>query len=201
VLISGNELIPKLTALPTHATHDDAAKDPQGSSDPQSQAGSFRILAVATVSATVVLAMYSVPTTSALGISSTIFAATGLVILERAARGCGDGDTDGGYSSISANGMQSAHTSVDGPTQDHHLATLRDVAGVLMAACGLASLFLESSTTNTMSTQTASKTYDQGWGAVHDTMIMQRIFWTILLNVLTNALMYIIVSSVVHSLP
>ncbi|KAF1918958.1 hypothetical protein BDU57DRAFT_511748 [Ampelomyces quisqualis] len=192
VLISGHEFLPKPAALPTHAAHDDAAKEPHRSSDPQSQAGSFRILAVVTFSATVALAVYSVPATSALGLCSTIFAATGLVLLERAARGTDDGDTDGGYSSVSANGAQSAHSLVKETTRERQLATLRDVAAVLAAACGLASLVLESSTIGAMSTRTANKSYDQDWGAAHDTMIMQRIFWTVLLSVFTNALMYII---------
>jgi hypothetical protein len=191
VLLSGSQLLPTFALLPTHEGHDDAAKEPHGSADSAPYYGSFRILAVVTLSATIVLAAYSVPTTSALGISSTIFTATGLVLLERTARGTEDENTQGVHGAVSADG---ARISPDGLSREHQLAVLRDVAATLTAACGLASLFLESSTNSAIPSHATNKSYDRGWKTVHESMMLQRIFWMVPVNVLTNAFMYMIVS-------
>jgi hypothetical protein len=194
VLISGNHLLPKLASLPTHDGHDDAAKEPQTASDSTSYYGSLRILAVATFSAAVVLAIYSVPTTSALGFSSTIFAAAGLVLLETTATSTEDGDTQGLYGTVSTDGAHSTRTSPHGLSREQQLAALRDVAAALTAACGLASLWLESSTRGSSSFQKTDGSDEPGWKTAHQPVMLQRILWMIPVNVLTNALMYMIVS-------
>jgi hypothetical protein len=193
VLLSTNDLLPKLASLPMHDTHDDAAKEPHTATDPPSFAGSFRLLAAATVSSGAILAAYSVPTTSALGTSSAIFAAIGLVLLERAVRGIEDEDSNGTYSSISMTGVQSGRSATSGPPKEQQLAALRDFAAIMATICGLTSILVEPSIIGAVS-RGPSKKHDHGWTRAYDFMIMQRIFWMLPVNILSNALAYIIVS-------
>jgi hypothetical protein len=190
VLVSSNELLPNFAPLPIHGTHDDAAKGPYTSSDLHSHTGSIRILVVATVSAGAVLAVFSVPTTSALGISSAIFAATGLVLFERVTWNVEGDDTHEAHDYMPANGTAPR----DGPTKGQQLAALRDVTATMAVLCGLASLLVEPSTNNAVSWRPVYRQYHRDWKTVNDFRVLQRILWMIPVNVLSNALMYIIVS-------
>jgi hypothetical protein len=194
VLFSSNDLLPKLAALPIHDTHDDAAKEPYTAADPQSLVGSRRILAAVTISSSAVLAVYSVPTTSALGASSAVFAAIGLVFFERAVRGMEDEEMNGTHGSIPATAVQTGRSADSGPPQEQQLAAFRDVATVLVTICGLTSILMEPSITSAISRGPATKKYDHGWTKAYDLVIMHRIFWMLPVNILTNALMYIVVS-------
>ncbi|KAH8707605.1 hypothetical protein GQ44DRAFT_715674 [Phaeosphaeriaceae sp. PMI808] len=168
-LVSSNELLPKLTALPLHhATHDDDAKEASSLSDSLSHGGSFRLLAVITVSAGAVLAIYAVPSTSALGISSALFAATGLVLFERAARGVED--------------------------DEQQLATLRDAAFILTIICGLASILVEPSMHGAVSWEPVTAYLDKDWKMVHDFRVLQRILWMIPVHGVINVFTFIILS-------
>jgi hypothetical protein len=194
VLVSSNELLPKLTALPIHGAHDDAAKEPYNSSDTQPHAGSFRILAVATFSAGAVLAVYSVPATSALGVSSALFAATGLVLFERATKNIEDDDTTDTHEYMPAGGAPSGSGPSSGTSKGQQLATLRDVAATMAIVCGLASILVEPSTSKTISWQPVYRHYDRDWRTVHGFRILQRTLFMVPVNVLFNVLMYTIVS-------
>jgi hypothetical protein len=193
VLLSRNRLFPTLASLPTHEAHDDDAKEPHVSSDTTPHYRPFYILFVATVSAIVVLAVYSVPATSALGISSTIFTAIGLVLLETTARSTEDEDTQGAYSATSADGTNAIRSPPNALSRVQQLAALRDVAAALTTACGVAALFLESSI-NSAAPSHASSPYGPGWKTVHKSIMLLRLFWLIPVNVLIDALMYMIVS-------
>jgi hypothetical protein len=193
VLLSTNDLLPKLASLPIHDTHDDAAKEPHTATDPPSFAGSFRLLAAATVSSGAILATYSVPTTSALGTSSAVFAAIGLVLLKRAVRGIEDEESSGTYSSVSMTGVHSGRIVTGGPPKEQQLAALRDFAAVMATICGLTSILVEPSIIGAVS-RGPSKKHDHGWTRAYDFMVMQRIFWMLPVNILSNALAYIIVS-------
>jgi hypothetical protein len=199
VLLSTNDLLPKLASLPVHDTHDDATKEPHTATDSQSFAGSFRLLAAATVSSGAILAAYSVPTTSALGTSSAVFAAIGLVLLERAVRGIGDEEPNGTYSSIPTSGVHSGRSAVKEPPKEQQLAALRDFAAVMATICGLASMLVEPSVVSTISRGPSITKSNHGWTKAYDFMIMQRIFWMLPVNTLSNALLYIIVSGLSFS--
>lgn len=161
--------------------------------DPQAFAGSFRLLAAATVSSGVILAAYSVLTTSTLGTSSAIFAAIGLVLLERAVGGIEDEESNGTYSSISVTGVQPGRSAVSGPPKEQQLAALRDFATVMATVCGLTLILVEPSIVGAILRGPLTKKHDQSWPA-YDFMMMQRIFWMLPVTILSNALMYIIVS-------
>jgi hypothetical protein len=194
VLVSSNELLPKLTALPIYGAHDDAAKEPYNSSDTQSHAGSFRILAVATLSAGAVLAVYSVPATSALGVSSAIFTATGLVLFGKATKNIEDDDTNDTHDYMPANGAPSGSGPSNGTPKGQQLATLRDVAATMAIVCGLASILVEPSANNTISWQPVYRHYNRDWRTVHDFRILRRTLFMVPTNVLFNVLMCTIVS-------
>jgi hypothetical protein len=156
---------------------------------------------ISTASAGVVLAVYSVPATSALGFSSVIFAATGFVLLERVVRSTEDDDTtvvrsteDDDTTVVRPNTPISGTISSDGFTKASQLAALRDVAFVMAILCGPAAWWLEPSTSHAISWQPLYRQYHRDWKTVHDFMILQRTLWMIPVNILTNALMYIIVS-------
>ncbi|KAI4937387.1 uncharacterized protein J4E92_002117 [Alternaria infectoria] len=82
VLFSENQLVAKHLALPTWTVLDGPAAETKTSPERQPHTESYGILAVLVVSASAVLGVYAVPTTVALGLSSAIFAATGLVLFE-----------------------------------------------------------------------------------------------------------------------
>jgi hypothetical protein len=138
-----------------------------------------------------VLTVYSVPTTSALGVSSAIFAATGLVLFERVARNVESDETHDVHDYIPANGTPSR----DRPTRGQQLAALRDVAATMAILCGMASILVEPSMNNAISWQPVYRQYDRDWKTVNDFRILQRILWMVPVSVLSNTLMYIVVSS------
>jgi len=93
VLLSENDVLSKYIALPTHAPADSPTDS--GPSSERSQAKSYRLLAVTVVAASIVLATnFTASPTSALGLSSTIFAATGLVTFESASKTTKNGGDD-----------------------------------------------------------------------------------------------------------
>jgi hypothetical protein len=196
VLFSTHDVLPKLAALPMHDDHDGTTKEPHATADAPSYAGSFRLLVAVTVSSSAVLAVYSVPTTTALGTSSAIFAAIGLVLFERAVRGIEDEDLSATHGSMPATGAQLGWTAAGEPPKEQQLAALRDIATALATICGLISVLMEPSITSAVSRGPSTNKYDQGGTKVNDVMTMQRIFWMLPVNVLANALMYIIVSTI-----
>ncbi|KAF2824975.1 hypothetical protein CC86DRAFT_371441 [Ophiobolus disseminans] len=184
ILTSRNDLLPKLTELPTYGAHDDAAKEPQSPSDTPSQASVYRTLAVVTGSAAAVLAIYSVPSTVALGLSSAIFTATGLVLLDTTTRTADNGFTTGAYVPVSANGVRTRRSSVAGPSKEQPLVVLRDFATALSAACGLASMLVEPSLSSAISWEPTLQTFK----------VLQCILWMIPVNVFANVLLFFTLS-------
>jgi hypothetical protein len=100
---------------------------------------------VITGSATAILAAYAVPATIVLGLSSAIFAAAGLVLLEKAIRGLADDDTSAIHEAVPSHHVQTGRNTSTRPSQGLQLAVLRDLAATLAVLCTLASLFMEPS--------------------------------------------------------
>jgi hypothetical protein len=186
-------LLPKLNALLTHDTHDDAAKELYDGLDPQSHKSSARFLMVITGSATAALVTYAVPATVVLGLSGAIFAAAGLVLLENAIRGVTDDDTSAMHEAVSNHDVQTGRYASSRPSQGLQLAVLRDLAATLAIICTLASILMEPSVYGIYRAPPSRK-HQQHWTKGHDSMILQQIIWMVPVNVLTNALMYLIVS-------
>lgn len=185
VLLSGNELLPKLLTLPTHAPHHDEMKDANNSNEQASHAPPYRLLTVLTISASVVLACYTVSTTTALGISNVIFAATGLVLFEIVTTSVDQLDSDATRGLALTNGT---------PSSQQQLVAVRDVAVVLVVICGIASSLMEAPLKDAISWEPAYSAYNRDWKTLHDYRILQSIIWTIPVKVSVNVLMFIIVS-------
>ncbi|KAI4665392.1 uncharacterized protein J4E78_002852 [Alternaria triticimaculans] len=122
VLFSENQLVAKHLALPTWTVLDGPAAETKTSPERQPHTEPYGILAVLVVSASAVLGVYAVPTTVALGVSSAIFAATGLVLFESTIQAATEEGEGGKRGLGSANGM-----SVD-MTKGHPAAQLIDAA-------------------------------------------------------------------------
>lgn len=163
-------------------------------SETHSHSGSYRLLAALTLSASAVLAIYTASTSSALGFSSVIFAATGFVLFEAAGKGEAD-DRDTKTRGLASTTRRS---SISGARKEQQLATLRDIAAIIMTTCGIASYFMEPSlTASSISWEPLYREYDQDWRTVHNHRILQQVLWMIPVNVLVNVLTFVTVSTVI----
>jgi hypothetical protein len=195
VLFSENELVVKHFALPTHTVLDDAAAETKTSPERQPHHESYGILAVLTVSASVGLGVYAVPTTVALGLSSAIFAAIGLVLFESTTKVAAESGEGSKRGSASANGGISRRASMSGASRPQRLAALRDVAVAIAAVCGIASILTESSlTASTISWEPVYREYDREWRDVHNFRILQRFLWMLPVHSIVNVLVFILIS-------
>ncbi|KAF1842912.1 glycosyltransferase family 90 protein [Cucurbitaria berberidis CBS 394.84] len=192
VLISQNELLAKHIALPSHTLLDDPAAKTTTPPETHAYTGSYRILAALIVSASAVLATYVAPTTSALGFSSAMFAATGLVLFEAAMKSAEDDGENNTRGLVSANGSFSRRNSVGGAQREQQLAVLRDVAATITTACGIASYLIEPSMiANMISWEPVYRSYGRDWRTVHNYRVLQQVLWMIPINVTVNVLTFI----------
>ncbi|KAJ4362025.1 hypothetical protein N0V83_010966 [Neocucurbitaria cava] len=196
VLLSDNELIAKHVALPIHTLLDDPAAKSNAPSETHSHTGSYRILATLTVSASVVLSTYTVSTTSTLGFSSVLFAATGLVLFGVALKGTEDDGENNTRELGSANGISPRRNSISGLLKEQQLAALRDVAAIMMTVCGIASYFMEPTmTATTVSWESVYRDYKQDWSTVHNLRILQEVLWMVPVQVFVNAFTFVMDTS------
>lgn len=142
VLLSDNPLLCKYTTLPSYTPPPELTVENAPVPD-RTQSTSFRLLAVTVVAATIVLASnFTSPTTFALGLSSAIFTATALVIVESASKATKD-DSSGRAGPVSANGSFSRRLPNQDLHKDHCMALLRDMAAIMTLACGVAVFLME----------------------------------------------------------
>jgi hypothetical protein len=193
VVLMTNGVLYKIASLPTYNTHDDAAKEPSDASDPQSHKTSSLFLLLITGSATAVLIVYAVPATVVLGLCSAIFTAVGIVLFERATRGVEDDATSGMHDSMSSTATQTGRARSSRISTTSQLSALRDIAAIVAFTCGLASVLTEPSIYN-IYREPPSRKHQQHWSKGHDSMILQQITWMVPVNVITDALMFILVS-------
>jgi hypothetical protein len=152
-----------------------------------------------TVSASAVLAIYTASTTFALGLSSAIFTATGLVLFESVLRATTEDGEGSKRGLVSANGTISRRASISNPQRVQWLATLRDVAIAIVVVCGIASILMESSLIATsVSWEPVYNEYAGHWRDVHNFRVLQRFLWTIPVHVLVNLLIFIMVRTTFH---
>ncbi|KAF1832202.1 hypothetical protein BDW02DRAFT_530341 [Decorospora gaudefroyi] len=195
VLISENELLAKHLALPTYTILDGPAAETKTHSERKPLSESYWILAFLTVAASAALAIYTLSTTFALGVSSVIFAATGLALFESTMRAATVDGEDGKRALVSANGSISRRLSLSGAQRAQRLATLRDVAVTVAAVCGLASLLMEPTlTASSISWEPVYREYDREWRDVHNYRILQRFLWMIPVNTIVHILTFILLS-------
>ncbi|CAI9636886.1 glycosyltransferase family 90 protein [Alternaria burnsii] len=195
VLFSENELLAKHLVLPTFTILDGPAADTKTSPDRQLYNESHGILAVLTLSASVVLGVYTVPTTVALGLSSAIFAATGLVLFESTIRAATEESDGSRRGPMSANGNIPRRASISGSLRAQRLAALRDVAVAIAVVCGIASILTESSlTASTISWEPVYREYDREWRDVHNLRILMRFLWMLPVQSIVNVLVFVLIS-------
>ena len=153
-----------------------------------------------TVSASAVIAVYTAPTTFALGMSSVIFAATGLVLFESTVTIAAD-DTEGSRRGLtSSNGTPPRRNSVGASQRKQQTAALRDIAAAMIAVCGIAWFAFEPSiTSTTISWEPVYRAYHMDWRDVHNYRILLRVLWTIPVHFILNILTFVLVS--LHPLP
>lgn len=135
VLFSGSDLAACFVTLPTAHAHDEGSRDAH-------PAGSYKAVGALTVSAGAVLVIYSTFTTTALGLSSAIFTAIGLVILEAAVKR-GRPDNRSGNNTlglVATNGTLSPRDfKSSSAAEAQRLAALRDFGAALAILCAVSS--------------------------------------------------------------
>jgi hypothetical protein len=200
VLFAENQLVAKHLALPTYTLLDGPAAETKSSPERQPHTESYAILAILIVSATAVLGVYAVPTTVALGLSSAIFAATGLVLFESTIKVAIE-DGEGGKRGLgSTNGSSLRRASTSGASRPQRLAALRDVAVAIAVVCGIASILTESSlTASTISWEPVYRDYDREWRDVHNLRILQRFLWMLPVHSTVNVLIFVLVRTCFQS--
>jgi hypothetical protein len=196
VLISENELLSRHLALPTHArSGSTGSTDSNSPSEKPSSKRPADLLVTLTIAASAALAVYVTSTTSALGISSAIFAATGLVMLEIAVRGTKDDNEGGTRGLMSADGSFSRRGSVSSNRKAQELAALRDVAVAITVICAIATFIIEPSVTPGAATwEPLYREFDRDWKTVHDYRTVRQVFFMIIVNVALSLFMFLIVS-------
>ena len=145
------------------------------------------------MSATAVLAIYTSPTTSMLGLSSVIFTAVGLLLFERATGSTDDEVGNGTYNYVSANGSLARSNASSGPPREQQVAALRDIAAALMTLCGIASILTEPTIRDGIIWESVYKRTEHDSAASHDYQILWRILWMVLVHVITNFLLFLLV--------
>ena len=192
-LISENELLSRHLTLPTHARSD--STESNGGSEKPSNKRPSDLVVTLTIAASAALGIYVTSTTSALGISSAIFAATGLVLFEIAVRGTKD-DNDGGPRGLmSADGSFSRRGSVSSTRKANEFAALRDVAAAMTVMCGIAVYMAEPSVAPGAATwEPLYRDFDRDWKTVHDYRTVRQVFFMIIVNVALNLFTFLIVS-------
>ncbi|KAF1938575.1 hypothetical protein EJ02DRAFT_410175 [Clathrospora elynae] len=194
-IISESQLFSKHLALPTYTILDGPAAETKSASEAHSHAEPYWIVAVLTVAASAALSVYTASTTFALGLSSVIFAAAGLVLFESTIRGATEDNEGGKRGLVSANGSISRRASISGARREHQLAALRDVAAAMTVVCAIASSLMESSpTASSITWEPVYREYDQNWRDVHNYRILQRFLWMIPVNTVVNILTFIMLS-------
>ncbi|KAF2854042.1 glycosyltransferase family 90 protein [Plenodomus tracheiphilus IPT5] len=191
-MISQNDRLSKYMALPIHTILDSPTAETKLPLEQSSHSRSYSLLGALTISASAVLALYTTSTTFLLGLSSILFAAVGLVILESLTIG----DIEGGrHDSITAHGASVRRLSISGTQNVQQMAVLRDVVFVVAVVCGTATYLMEPSVTSTSITwEPVYRLYDMDWRDVHNYRILQRILWMLPVHVLTNVSACIIIA-------
>ncbi|CAI6333045.1 unnamed protein product [Periconia digitata] len=191
-ILSENELLSKLTVLPKH----ESALNPP-SPEQKRFSRSFLVLLSATVSASVVLStIFAIPSTSALGISSVIFAATGLVLFYTSLKSISG---DMGDAKIGNGANKDTNSSPLNSRQqwNQSLVVLRDVAAILAVACGIgASVFEPRITPRHIAWEPEIRGVPQGpggWKALHYHRTIQQVVSMVCVNIIVHSLTYILI--------
>lgn len=189
VLLTSNEAITSLLTLPTHDDHRSDTKDTDDSHAGHLTGRSYRLLAVIVIAASIVLGCYAVPTTTALGTSSVIFAAAGLALFQSAIRSIDD-TQDVPPQVMSVMGIQAPDMSASQSRKQQQLAVLRDIAGTLMVLCGIAACLLEIPANGTIEWTPSSAPDGLAW---RPSSSLSQGLWMLPFNVILTYIMFTMV--------
>ena len=198
VLLSDCDLLARHLSLPTHTRPAHGDKEGAAAGEQHSQAPSFRVLGALTLSAGFALATpFAAAPVVALGISSGMFAAVGLVLFEHAVRSSASDENSHKISQTAGNGA-SRERMDDAPTRAQQLVVLRDVALVMALVCGLAAYLMEPRITSDMvSWEPIYRFGETSMKAVRHYRTVQLVGVFVVVNVFINGLTFFMVS---HSL-
>ncbi|KAF2875547.1 hypothetical protein BDV95DRAFT_278068 [Massariosphaeria phaeospora] len=192
VLISENDFFARPVAASAHLPLDDSPAD--DAPDSKSPARPFALLVIAIAAAAAVLASrFNTSPTSALGVSSVIFAATGLVFFESALRTSPDDGDSGKRGLMSANGTFKRRTTNRGAQKEQQLASLRDVALVMAIICGIGAFWIEPRIApNAITWEPLYRELDGDWKTMHYHQTVRQVLLMICINVLTNVSLFVV---------
>ncbi|KAF1958292.1 hypothetical protein CC80DRAFT_524453 [Byssothecium circinans] len=196
-LLSENELLSKYAVLPTRATTTESPSDTPGP-EGRTPTRSFWLIGTTIASASVVLSTrFNTSATTALGISSIIFAATGLALLSSILKFCRDDALLGKSGPASGKSTPRSPTTT-GAQREQKFAVLRDVAGVMVVVCGVASWLMEPRITRyAISWQSVLRELPWspgGWKVLHYHRTIQQVLWMICVNAIVHVLTFVLVS-------
>lgn len=197
-LASEYGLLAKALALPSYHPAPNFTSDSTTANDAQSpsSAKSARLLAIATVSASIALACrYTTAPTSALGLSSVIFTAAGLVLFEQALKSSTE-DSPSRKAYMSVKGTFSRRNSHSTP-KDRQIAAVRDIAFAITIVCGLATYMIEPPISRrAMTWEPVYRELAGDWKTLHFQRTVRRVVLMIFVNVFVNVLVSVVVSRV-----
>lgn len=188
-LLSENELLSEHLALPIFTLLNGSAVESKPAPELVPTRNSYNLLAATTVCASVVLSTYTISSTFALGVSSVIFAATGLVlfgtiVMSREAV------------LVGSNGTSPSRSTAEDAGRAQTLAVLRDVASAIAVISGIACYFMEMSITSiSISRMTEPSDELHRWPDLQNYRTLLQVLWSIPAQCLMNFFTYNIVST------
>jgi len=189
--ISRHERLSTYIKSPTHTVLDNPLTETKTSTQQSTHSKSYSLLVTLTLAAGAVLALYTVSTTLLLGLSSVMFAAFGLVLLEYAVR-IKEGNRD---DAAPVHTLLGRRITINATCNIQQLAVLRDVAAVMALACGLATYLMEPPMASTSITwEPVYRTYKMDWREIHNHRMLLRVLWTLPTNVMANILAFLMIS-------
>jgi hypothetical protein len=136
---------------------------------------------------------FTASSTSTLGLCSAIFTAAGLVLFEGALRSTRD-DTHARRGLMSANGTFARRGS-QGAHREHQVASLRDVAVVMIIVCGVATYLIEPSISpHAISWEPVYRQLHGDWKTLHYHRTIQECMLMVPVSCVSNVLMFYMVS-------
>ncbi|KAL6709316.1 hypothetical protein ACN47E_001723 [Coniothyrium glycines] len=193
-LLAENNFLSPHVPLLTFTLPDAPSSEAKPSTELVSSKSSYKLLVATTICAGAVLAIYTTSPTFALGTSSVLFGATGLVLLGYVIGEAEFDDT--GLVRNPTNSSASTHRgSMSAAGRVQQVAAFRDTASAIAVICGLACYFMELSITSTsIAWEPVYQTYAGDWREVHNYRILLRVMWSLPSQFFLNVLTYLILS-------
>ncbi|OCL06419.1 glycosyltransferase family 90 protein [Glonium stellatum] len=190
-LLFETEFWPKTGTLPNLLPLDGHLVENHSSAEKGTHTKSFRLLTIITISAGAVLSTpFITSPTSALGLSSVLFNAAGLVLFESAIKNTKNEKNAGSRGFVSANGTFSRRNSQDGVQQEHYITSLRDAAAIIAISCGAAAYLMEGFRTDVLAWDPEIAKLEGNWKLVQNHRMIEQCVLMILVRTLESILLF-----------